>query len=247
LGTLAFPAYGGLVVETRFEGRVGTASLKPGDVLNFGLYVTVTGNDANPNNDGLSNLRGSLVSRNVNGGVLHGDLTATPIAPFNANGAYGGNARDIDGDGDLDAGGYIPDGGPDTGTGYFIVRAGSWQFLSDNRTEFKVADLRLNVNSVIQSPQAGAATIIEYEPSPQYYGDFWQSDGQTITLYEKLLTLDDVQVAAWGATQTTLTNLDAPPGVFAQQIAIVPEPSSIYLAALTVSAWLAVPRRRLRI
>ena len=95
-------ASAGLVFDIRLINsdtcRVPSAT---GQVFNFVVLATVTGNDDNPSNDTLQSAVGYIRST----GELEGNLTHTLTSPFNGNGSFHGAIADRDGDGDLDVGG----------------------------------------------------------------------------------------------------------------------------------------------
>jgi hypothetical protein len=167
-----------LIIDTRLADRGGEGVPKVGEVFTYGLYARIVGTNADASDDGLKIITGSVVSRDVNGGFVRGDITARPLAPFNALGAYAGDRRDMDGDGDIDAGGAY-DGTNPIGLGWFAVRSGQVQTASHLDTEFKFAEVTFTVTEVYNDAPVNADTWITFEKRKYIYdGALWITDGR---------------------------------------------------------------------
>lgn len=109
MGLAALASFGStteaaLVFDIRLADGSKAVTLAPSDVgrvLNYDVFVTVTGTDANPANDTIQSAYGYI--RSVGG--LHGDLTHVNEAAFSVNNDSDGAAADRDGDTDIDIGG----------------------------------------------------------------------------------------------------------------------------------------------
>jgi hypothetical protein len=110
------------VVDFRLVGGAKEATVTAvGQQINLEIVVTVTGHDADLNNDGLQTVHASLLSTNIIGGSVLGNLTSTLDADFAAAASQNGTPVDLDGDTDLDIG---RNEGTQT-AGLFLARAGS--------------------------------------------------------------------------------------------------------------------------
>lgn len=167
-------AFGGLMITTSVSevngtgitvvnGQNVTVASGATGTITMDVFANVTGNNGVLTDDGLTSLRGLFSSRNVNGGVVFGNLTATNFGAFTASGSTGGNnTMDFDGDGDLDI------MGTSTGTlssGWFIGSAGSNAVaMSASGQGVKVATLTYTLTSGVANVQAGASTIVDFWP-----------------------------------------------------------------------------------
>ena len=111
------------VVDLRLPGGGTTATVDSvGDTVNFEIWFTVTGHDADAANEGVQTVNASLLSTNITGGSVNGTMVVNTIeAPFNTTGTQRGAQADLDGDGDLDVGSNdnaLPNG-------FFLARSGS--------------------------------------------------------------------------------------------------------------------------
>src|SRR5688572_23820540 len=110
------------VVDFRLAGGGKEAAVTAvGQQINLEIIVTVTGHDADLNNDGLQTVHASLLSTNIIGGSVLGNLTSVRDADFSAAASQDGTPVDLDADGDLDIG---RNEGVQT-AGLFLARAGS--------------------------------------------------------------------------------------------------------------------------
>ena len=112
-----------LILETRFVSRTGSTDVQAGDVFQFDFFAVVTGRDNDLTNEALQSIHGRFISKDVAGGFLRGDLSATPLAPYNDLPSTGGASQDLDGDGDLDRGGSDPT----NANGWFVARVSPHQ------------------------------------------------------------------------------------------------------------------------
>ena len=93
------------VLDLRVAGGGKTATVTSvGQQIQLEVIVTVTGHDADLNNDGLQTVHTSLLSTNIVGGSVLGNLTSTVDADFAGQGSQNGTPVDLDADGDLDIG-----------------------------------------------------------------------------------------------------------------------------------------------
>src|SRR5438477_9767 len=83
VGTFATSVQAKLVLETRFVDRNGGADVAVGDVFHFDIFAVVTGRNSILTDEALQSIHGRFLSKDVNGGFLRGDLSATPLAPYN--------------------------------------------------------------------------------------------------------------------------------------------------------------------
>src|SRR5690348_7926651 len=85
------------VVDVRLPSG-GKSVIDPtvGQKIDFQVWVTVTGNDTDTSNEGLQIAVGSLLSKDVTGGVAAGTMTFTLASPFNGTSAQNGTQQDLD-------------------------------------------------------------------------------------------------------------------------------------------------------
>jgi len=140
------------VLDLRVSGSgAHTATVNSiGQVINLDIIVTVTGDDADLSNDGLQTVHSSLLSTNITGGSVQGNLETTSIvAPFNGPGSQLATPADLDADGDLDAGSNV-DG--TSAVGYFVARSGSVEFngaeVSGKSKTWKVGTAKFTVTGL---------------------------------------------------------------------------------------------------
>ena len=102
VAALASPAGAALVFDIRAaDGSKFVSASSIGQVVNYDIFVQVTGTDANTANDTIQSAYAYI--RSV--GPLHGDLTHVNDPAFSVNNDGDGLAADRDGDLDLDIGG----------------------------------------------------------------------------------------------------------------------------------------------
>src|SRR5207253_6275534 len=75
-----------------------------GQVIKLEAWATVKGSNTNGSDDGVQDVWGSFISKNISGGAANGTLKATRAVPFNGSPSYDGQQKDLDADGDLDIG-----------------------------------------------------------------------------------------------------------------------------------------------
>src|SRR5436190_2456243 len=219
LGALAPAAEGKLVLASRFVDRNGGADVGVGDVFHFDIFAVVTGRNSILTDEALQSIHGRFLSKDVNGGFLRGDLSATPLAPYNDIPSTGGTAQDLDGDGDLDRGGTDPTN-PD---GWFVARVQPTKgipFATGEPQEFKFARLDFTVTQILPGGSA-TDTLIQFEQRQFETAGLWFVDGQL-----RDWTVDP-GISGGGSLQAA--SLGDPDGFFfppASLKAAVPEPGS---------------------
>jgi SdrD B-like domain len=149
-----------------------------GQVVNLEAWAVVKGNNADISDEGLQILVGSFLSANTSGGgSVRGDLTATRVSPFTANGSTNAAQKDLDGDGDLDAG----SNDDINADGFFAARSAS--VTTDGApsalggAEFEVANVKFTVTSLLSG---GGITQLNYRTrtvNPAWTTALWQEDG----------------------------------------------------------------------
>ena len=243
LALLPNAALAKLEIETRLAGRTGSGGLGVGDVLRYDVFVSASGGNARRDDDGIVSLSGSFLSNNINGGIVRGNISVAAVAPFDNLGSFGGLAQDLDGDGDLDAGGTY-DGTDSDGDDWFAARVGFVKFHADDRPEFKIAEVTFAVTSLVEHPVPGADTLISFAPRWDGYGGLWRTDNALRTWEQRLgvgLTPFKPPVVL-GLGEVAVPD---PDGVYyppASLGALVPEPSSAILL-FAIGIVLARPRR----
>lgn len=165
-----------LMVDVRLPGGAKSAEVtQAGGTVEMEVWATVTGADQSGANDGLLLFQGSLVSTDIGGGAVRGDLTATPLDPFTAAGSSSGQRQDLDGDGDLDIGDTDP---ANTAADRFGGRSG--QFAVGNAepgsASFKIGTLTMSIDQLLPGQQ----TEIRFLPL-NANGAIWLEDGQQKT------------------------------------------------------------------
>lgn len=137
------------VVDVRLPGGGKTVTNPTvGQKINLEVWVTITGSDNDITNEQLQFAAGSILSTNIGGGVVKGNLTSTLVAPFNAAGSQNGTAADLDGDGDLDIGSNTPS----VGDNFLIARSASMTTSGTAVTKgqaFKIATAQFTVTSLL--------------------------------------------------------------------------------------------------
>jgi len=188
------------VVDVRLAGGAKTANVNSvGQVINLEAWVTVTGKDTSPSNDGFQLGQGSFLSTNVSGGAVNGTLKATPAAPFNDLGAHGGKQQDLDGDGDLDVGSNNALVTNDN----FAARAGSVIYgggpVSGGSHSVKIATLTFTVTSL----KTGTQTNVVFRPRNYYTAALWTEEGHGTTVDNGSFTGGAAFVIKRGTTTAT--------------------------------------------
>jgi hypothetical protein len=174
---LGATASAGLMVDVRATGATGGAVLvnnklvnvanaAAGDTVTFDVFALVSGNNANPNDEGLVNVFGSYLS---NGGGLRGNSQATVNPNFRASGFSNGFMQDLDGDGDLDVGSNTNG----SATNYFNARVNTAPTPAPGPTHL-IGSVTLTVSSLNAS---GGDTLFNYRPRFASTAGSWFEDG----------------------------------------------------------------------
>jgi hypothetical protein len=170
-----------LVVDLRVPGGAKAATVSSvGQVIKLEAWATVKGSNTVGTDEGLQDVWGSFISKNVTGGAANGTLKATRTAPFNGTTSMDGMQKDLDGDGDLDVGGTSA---PDENSGFFLARSNlitkTGGTISGGSHSFKIADLTFTVTSL----KTGTQTELNFVPRPSkstfpsWITAVWMEDG----------------------------------------------------------------------
>ena len=113
------------VIDLRLAGSTDkeVTVTSVGQQINLEIWVTITGDNSDGNDEALQSVNTALLSTNISGGAAQGTFSAANIAPFNGNFANTGSQVDLDADGDLDIG--RNDNSSDVG--FFVARANAMQ------------------------------------------------------------------------------------------------------------------------
>jgi SdrD B-like domain len=167
------------VVDVRLTGGgQSVVADHVGQVVNFDVFVTVTGNNGSGSDEGLQILVGSMLSSNITGGAAAGNITLNRVAPFNGPGSSNGTQADVDGDGDLDVG----SNNDIDATPLFVARDAGMNTsgtVSGASNTFKVATGSFTVSSLL----TGVQTNLTFRPraaNPNWTSALWQEDGVTV-------------------------------------------------------------------
>lgn len=164
-----------LVVDVRLPGGGKEAIVGGiGSTVNVEVWATVTGQNEVVTDEGLRIAVGSLLSTDISGGSVRGNLSATLTAPFNALGSSNGAQNDLDGDGDLDIGTNT-----DSQTESFLfARSGSMTTTGGTAVTkgqaWKIADAVFTVTSFL----TGVRTDLVYRTRNSIFAFVAQEDGQ---------------------------------------------------------------------
>jgi hypothetical protein len=173
-----------LTVDVRLAGGGTSASpTKVGQVINLEVWATAVGANTTGTDEGLQDLVGSFVSKNVSGFAALGTLKATISAPFNGNGSGTGTAQDLDGDGDIDLGTLQPSS-PSNPDQNFFARSSTITITGGtpvtNGASWKMADLTFTVTKL-----GGGSTSIQFVPlnvtNSSNIIAVWREDGKGIS------------------------------------------------------------------
>ena len=163
------------LIDLRLPGGGNEANVtEVGQQIQLDIVVTVTGHDADLSNDGFQSVHGSLLSMNVTGGSVLGNITAANFAPFNGGGSQAGTQADLDADGDLDIG--KNDSGTNA-TNFFVARASS--IVTDgaetngNAKTWKIGTATFTVTGL----QYGVQTNIVFRPATYEQAFIYREDG----------------------------------------------------------------------
>ena len=138
------------IIDVRLpDGGKSVELTAPGQVVNLEVWAIITGQDSDPNNDGIQSCMGSFLSTNVSGeGAALGTLAATRLSPFDANGSQDGAQVDLDGDGDLDVG----SNNNNSASGFYVCRAAQmtlWGGVTQGPTHsYRIALLTFTVDQL---------------------------------------------------------------------------------------------------
>jgi hypothetical protein len=141
------------VVDVRLAGGGQNVTVNTvGQVVNFDVFVTVTGENSTGSDDGLQFSIGSMLSSNITGGAALGSIALQPVSPFDSSGSSDGTQADLDADTDLDVG---SNNNP-SATGFFIARSGSMNTngtVSGASNTFHIATGTFTVTSLLTGVQ----------------------------------------------------------------------------------------------
>ncbi len=223
-------ASAGLKYDLRVTGGGTNAIVTAnGQVISIDLFAVVTGASGNAAIEGFQNGFGAVTSSM--GGNIQGNLSATLVNPFNANGSTPGKVQDLDGDGDKDLGSMSNS----YTTDLLFARAGSMQTPATGGTpitdgvEFKLATLSFTVTSVASFSDFTPITVAFRVPSfsqPLEIAALWTVDG----------VAQNANGVGGGTAPTVGTSVTI----------AVPEPTSVALFSLAALA-LGARRRRPRV
>ncbi len=161
-------------VDVRTASGATSAVVTAAQKLTLQVWVDITGTDNPGTEDGFQEVWGSFLSTLTTVGGVDGNLSASLLAPFNAEASQAGTSQDLNGDGNLDVG----SNSTTDSSGYFFPRADSMDFsgvVSGASQSFEVATLTYTVTSL----GAGKATDITFRPGsvPDVPIAIWQQDG----------------------------------------------------------------------
>src|SRR5436853_5833625 len=89
-----------LVIDLRLPGGGKQITVDHiGEAIHMQAWAVVTGSNSSIADEGLQIAIGSFLSSNSGVGSVRGDLSATPVAPFNGLGSAVPKQADLDGDG----------------------------------------------------------------------------------------------------------------------------------------------------
>ena len=166
-----------IVVDVRLPGGGKEATVGGiGSTVNVEIWATVTGENEVTTDDGLQIAVGSLLSTDISGGAVRGNLSATTTAPFNALGSSNGAQADLDADGDLDVGDNVS---TVSGSKFLFARSASMTTTGGTTVtkgqSFKIADAVFTVTSFL----TGVRTDLVYRVRGGSNQVLAQVDGQT--------------------------------------------------------------------
>ncbi len=174
-----------LTVDVRLAGGgTSTSPTKVGQVINLQVWATAKGTNTVGTDEGLQDIVGSFVSKNVSGFGALGTLKATLSAPFNGSGSGTGTSNDLDGDGDIDLGTLQPSS-PDNPDDNFFARSSTLTTTGGtpvtNGASWKMADLTFTVTRL-----GSGSTAIQFVPvntlgATNSIVGVWREDGKTLS------------------------------------------------------------------
>lgn len=238
------PALATLTIDLRTPAGSKSATVSHvGDTLPLELYAQVTGSNATDSDEQMWSLFGSILSANVNDGVVRGDLSVSIVHPFQSVSPTtppitlysNGSAADLDGDGDLDVG-----SNNDSSSDGFIYPRGETAGIPGpfpppylgtpipNGREWKIADVSFHVTDILSTPQPGAQTAVNFRWR-EAVGllsiiAIWEEDGVWYTRNHETYVYNTSTIAPGVDVSTTS------PLLFT---VAVPEPATLPLLAFT--------------
>ncbi len=171
--------YMSLTVEVRTSTGASSATVTSvGEVLNLDVYAVVTGANLQSDQDAVQDVTGSFISSAAYSNAIDGNLAATVIGPFDANGYQNGTQQDLNGDGNIDV-------GSNTATaieGYFFARDAGVDTNGTNQNGSLVVQLG-TLTYTVTNLSEGGQTDINFVPRPSspipgtgYYSAVWTED-----------------------------------------------------------------------
>jgi len=153
-------AHGSLVVDVTTSDP--TLISAPGQVVNFTITATVTGQDANLTNEALQSAAGNILgtlggSGGPGGNISAVSLATTPVA-FNASGSSPGTPTDLNADGNLDNSGVNARASGQSPGETFVLGTFTWTANNANAGSDQI--------TWVPKPAAGLVA-----------GAVWQEDG----------------------------------------------------------------------
>ncbi len=163
-----------LTVDLRLSGGSQSAEITAvGQKIKMDVWAVVRGKDAKGANDGVATVTGSFLSSITTGtGASSGNLSATPLAPFNALGSQSGRVQDLSSpaDGSLDVG----SNDNSNGGAFFAARAGKYVVAGTVKgacNSFRIASLTYTVTALHDG-----VTRIAFRPRTSAIPAIWLED-----------------------------------------------------------------------
>jgi len=192
-----------LTIDLRLPDGTTTAEVSSvGQKITMQVWAVVKGKDATGSNDGLLDAAGSFLSSAVSaGGAPAGNLSAKPVAPFNAAFSENGLVQDLNGDGNLDIGPLDPS---DTSqfSDLFAAFAPAPNMQTHGTVSGRTNSFQIGTVTYTVTALHAGSTQISFEPAP-VTGAVWSEDGN-------FTTSDDVGAVFAAGTAITLTNYTTP-------------------------------------
>jgi hypothetical protein len=167
-----------LTIEIRSAGGgTSTTVSSVGQVVNLEILAVVTDPNNEPQDDGVQDVTGSILSSAVDGHAVAGSLAAANLAPFAAFGSYPGAQQPLTSDGNIDVG----SNSAVYSTDYFEARSSPIQTgssgtgtISGNDLTFEIGTLTYTVTSL----NKGGTTDINFRPFQDTLADgaAWAED-----------------------------------------------------------------------
>jgi hypothetical protein len=147
------------------EKLVDVSEAQPGDVVTFDVYALVTGNNANPNDEGFCNAFGSMLTS----GTVRGHLSAFMHPEYRVSGFSNGMMQDLDGDGDLDVG----SNNNSSASNFFNAR-GNCNPVPAPIPIHRLATVTMTLTDV---PSGSFSTTVHFRPRVATSAGSWFEDG----------------------------------------------------------------------